>query len=69
MSVNENDMIRFIETIEDRFDACCDKKVAELLRELVYCEIEQKHDEPKTINKLKIKVDNLILEKFDIKLK
>ncbi len=55
---------KYCESLEDRFDACKDKKVAELLKERICWEFKQANQKKLTLNDVEIYLDDLINNKF-----
>jgi len=51
-------------SLEDRFDACKDKRVAELLKERICWEFQQEKTEKLKLSEIKNYLDELINNKF-----
>lgn len=51
-------------SLEDRFDACRDKKVAELLKERICWEFKQANQKTLKLSDVKLYLDDLINNKF-----
>ena len=64
INVSEQIIKQYCDTIEDRVAACCDKQVAQYLRQIVYREVEQKCDSGPVLDFVKKYIDNLIQMRF-----
>ena len=63
-SVSENIIKKYCGFVEDRVAACCDKQVANYLKECICSEIKQNFNSDPVFDFIKQYVENLIQVKF-----
>ncbi len=61
--MTEKDMKDFLASIEERVDACCDRHVAEILKEVIFEEAQEKFEE-NVLPSLQVQINSLINKKF-----
>lgn len=64
MNLNIEIFSNYCGSIEDRINACCDKQVAELLKERICWEVKQVKENEVDLDLLREKLDRLIEKKF-----
>ncbi|OQX87857.1 hypothetical protein B6D60_03045 [candidate division KSB1 bacterium 4484_87] len=63
--LTENELKIYLSSIEGRIDACCDKHVAEVLKEVIFDEAKERFGEV-PLGTLKTEIDKMINKKFSI---
>ena len=63
-SVSEQIIKKYCGSVEDRIAACCDKQVANYLKQSICSEIKQKCKSEPVLDFIKIYVENLIQVRF-----
>ena len=59
----EEELREFLASIGERIDACCDKHVADVLKEVVFEEAKERFDQI-SLKFLRIEIDRMINKKF-----
>ena len=65
MNKTEESIKKYCGSIEERINACCDRKVAELLKTTICYELQQGGDDKEALNVLMKRIDELIEKKFE----
>jgi len=65
MSKTEGSIKKYCGSIEERINACCDRKVADLLKTTICFELQQGSGDKTALNLLKRRIDELIEKKFE----
>ena len=60
----EQEITKLLDSIEERFDACCDKQVAELLKKVVFSEVSKKEQDKDKLEMLRSQIDQMIEKRF-----
>ncbi|NOZ61289.1 MAG: hypothetical protein GXO74_06375 [Calditrichaeota bacterium] len=63
--LTENKLKDYLASLEGRIDACCDKHVAELLKDVIFEEAKERFDEVSLVS-LKTAIEKMINKKFSI---
>ncbi len=60
----DNEINAFFQKLEERFEACCDKEVANLLKDVIFEDLKQKKTFNLSDQTIKKRIDEIIEKRF-----